>query len=141
MALLFVCGTAFAADVPAGTAPPAAIPAAESAAVPDATPAAESAAAPTETVPQSVEAAPVTVPQEPSPPETAPSVSVPSAEKQQDGPATNDQLQAEVCALREDMRMLQSTLDLMVNKIMADLREENEQLRDEIRRLNTLRGM
>lgn len=72
-------------------------------------------------------------------PETVEAAPVPAPSPQ--APATTDQLQAEVCALREDMRMLQSTLDLMVNKIMADLREENEQLRLEIRRLNTLRGM
>ena len=130
MVLLFLCGTVFAADVPAGTEPAAA-----PVAAPTAASAVEPSAAPTVTVPAPVEVAPVAVPEAPTVPESAPAVSTPSAEKRQDGPATTDQLQAEVCALREDMRMLQSTLDLMVNKIMADLRDENEQLRDEIRRL------
>lgn len=85
-------------------------------------------------------AAPAAIQAAPEPVEAAP-VPAPAAAKSPEGPATTDQLQAEVCALREDMRMLQSTLDLMVNKIMADLREENEQLRMEVRRLNALRGM
>ena len=113
-ALLFAVNTAFGADAPPVTA--------QAAAAPAAAPAANPAVA----IPVPVEAAPVPVPAAAPPPETR---------------ATAEQLEAELCALRDDMRMLQSTLDLMVNKIMADLREENEQLREEVRRLNALRGM
>lgn len=124
MAVLLMAGTAaFGVDNPPATDPVAAAPAADAAAPPpvpvEAAPAPEAA----DTAPVPASAAP------------APATGNPSA-----GPVTPEQLQAEVCALREDMRMLQSTLDLMVNKIMADLREENELLRDEVRRLNVLRG-
>ncbi len=47
-------------------------------------------------------------------------------------------LHHEVQTLRDELRMLQGTLDLMVNKIMEDLREENELLRKEMRRMHAM---
>ncbi len=142
IALLLVTTATFGADGPAGTAPPAVpAPATEAAAAP--------AAAEAATIPEPVEATPVPEPvPEPVPapvptpvPAPAPAPApAPTPTISPEGPATMEQLQSEVCALRDDMRMLQGTLDLMVNKIMADLRDENNQLRDEIRRLNALRG-
>ena len=44
-------------------------------------------------------------------------------------------LQFEVKTLRDEIRMLQATLDLMINQIMSDLRDENKLLRKEIQRL------
>jgi len=44
-------------------------------------------------------------------------------------------LQREVKTLRDEIRMLQSTLDLMINQIMSDLRDENRLLRKEAQRL------
>ncbi len=123
LAVAFAANAAFGADTPPAPDPAAAPPAL--------TP-------PTDTVtkpPEPVEVVPVPAIPVPAIPDPAP-----AGDKAPTGPATMEQLQADVGALREDMRMLQSTLDLMVNKIMADLREENEQLRDEIRRLNALRG-
>lgn len=45
-------------------------------------------------------------------------------------------LRQDVETLRDELRLLQDTLNLMVNEIMADLREENEILRQEVRRLH-----
>lgn len=53
---------------------------------------------------------------------------------------TLEALELEVQALRRDLRLLQETLDLMVNRIMADLEKENRQLRSEIQRLYALYG-
>ncbi len=56
-------------------------------------------------------------------------------------PVPDDPIEAlhhEVQTLRDELRMLQSTLDLMVNRIMEDLREENVLLRDEVRRLHNM---
>ena len=47
-------------------------------------------------------------------------------------------LRYEVETLRDEIRMLQATLDLMINKIMSDLREENILLRKEMQRLNNM---
>ncbi len=44
-------------------------------------------------------------------------------------------LQHEVETVRDELRLLQATLDLLINQIMADLRTENEMLRKEIQRL------
>lgn len=49
-------------------------------------------------------------------------------------------LRNEIADLRDDLKMLQSTLDLLLNQIMADLREENAALRDEVRRLHQQRA-
>ena len=48
------------------------------------------------------------------------------------------QLQLEVTEIKESLQQLQETLDLLVNRIMADLEEENAQLRREIQRLYAL---
>ncbi len=48
-------------------------------------------------------------------------------------------LRNEVADLRDDIRMLQQTLDVLVNQMMADLREQNELLRDEVARLRAQR--
>ncbi|MBI1321225.1 MAG: hypothetical protein GC168_20050 [Candidatus Hydrogenedens sp.] len=50
-------------------------------------------------------------------------------------PATLESVQAEVAALRTEMRELQETLNLLVNQMMRDLEAENTQLRGEIQRL------
>lgn len=47
-------------------------------------------------------------------------------------------LQYEVKTLRDEIRLFQSTLDLMINQIMSDLREENTLLRKEVQRLNDM---
>lgn len=47
-------------------------------------------------------------------------------------------LQYEVQTLRDELRMLQSTLDLMINQIMSDLRDENRVLRKEVQRLTEM---
>lgn len=47
-------------------------------------------------------------------------------------------LQSEVRTLRDEIKLFQSTLDLMINKIMTDLREENVLLRKEVQRLNEM---
>lgn len=44
-------------------------------------------------------------------------------------------LQLELQVIRDELRMLQSTLDLMINRIMADVQEENRVLREEVQRL------
>ncbi|MCK5862596.1 MAG: hypothetical protein KAH38_08930, partial [Candidatus Hydrogenedentes bacterium] len=61
-----------------------------------------------------------------------------SVEVQQSEAIPNDPIEAlqrEVKALHDEIRMLQSTLDLMINQIMSDLREENILLRKEVQRL------
>jgi hypothetical protein len=47
-------------------------------------------------------------------------------------------LQHEVQTLRDEIHMLQSTLDLMINQIMSDLREDNRVLRKEVQRLTEM---
>lgn len=49
-------------------------------------------------------------------------------------------VEAELEDIKDQLKMLQGTLDVMVNQIMKDLREENELLRQEVRRLHALRG-
>ena len=142
MAVLFVVVTVFGTDTPPvtaqGTAPSAAAPAAAPDPVPIPPPVEEVL-----TLIRQHQVAPIPAPDPISAevtaapaPAAAPATATPPETR-----ATTEQLEAELCALRDDMRMLQSTLDLMVNKIMADLREENEQLREEVRRLNALRGV
>ena len=48
-------------------------------------------------------------------------------------------LRNEVADLRDDIRLLQQTLDVLVNQMMADLRAQNELLRDEVGRLRAQR--
>jgi hypothetical protein len=43
-------------------------------------------------------------------------------------------LRNEVETMRDELRLLQATLDLLVNQVMGDLREENEFLRKELQR-------
>ncbi len=47
-------------------------------------------------------------------------------------------LRQEVQTVQDELRLLQATLDLLINQIMADLREENELLRKEVQRLADL---
>ena len=49
-------------------------------------------------------------------------------------------LRNEVADLRDDIRLLQQTLDVLVNQMMADLRAQNELLRDEVARLRAQRA-
>ena len=44
-------------------------------------------------------------------------------------------LQSDISVIKQDLKLLQETLDLIVNRMMADLEKENAQLRDEVRRL------
>jgi len=46
-----------------------------------------------------------------------------------------DKVLLEIQVVRDELRMLQSTLDLMINHIMADMQEENRVLREEVQRL------
>ncbi|NLN93535.1 MAG: hypothetical protein GX130_09555 [Candidatus Hydrogenedens sp.] len=46
-----------------------------------------------------------------------------------------EMLQMELQVIRDELRMLQATLDLMINRIMADIQEENQVLREEVQRL------
>ena len=46
----------------------------------------------------------------------------------------------ELAALKEQFRQLQETLDLLVGQMMADLERENEELRQEVRRLHARYG-
>lgn len=52
-----------------------------------------------------------------------------------------DQLRAEVSALRQELKQLSETLDLMINRVMADLENENAQLREELRKVYGSSGM
>lgn len=45
-------------------------------------------------------------------------------------------LRLEIQTVRDELRLLQATLDLLVNQVMADQRKENEYLRQEILRLS-----
>ena len=49
-------------------------------------------------------------------------------------------LQYDVETIRDEMRLLQATLDLLINQIMADMREENEFLRQEVQRLSQMQS-
>lgn len=44
-------------------------------------------------------------------------------------------LKKDVSEIKQDLQLLQETLDLIVNRMMADLEKENAQLRAEVRRL------
>ncbi len=46
-----------------------------------------------------------------------------------------ERLAGEVSALRQEINQLSETLNLMVNRVMADLERENAQLRDELRKV------
>jgi hypothetical protein len=50
------------------------------------------------------------------------------------------QLRQEVTALRQDVKQLEETLDLLVNKVMADLEKENDDLRREVHRVYGLQA-
>ena len=67
---------------------------------------------------------------------------LPEEAKKQTSPEKPDDpmeaLQQEVQTVRDELRLLQATLDLLINQIMADLREENELLRKEVQRLADL---
>ncbi|HPO14422.1 MAG TPA: hypothetical protein PLI09_13350 [Candidatus Hydrogenedentes bacterium] len=52
-----------------------------------------------------------------------------------------EQLRAEVSALRHELKQLSETLDLMINRVMADLENENAQLREELRKAYGESGM
>ena len=84
--------------------------------------------------------APAASPKEGAPPAVAkPDLGLPDRPPVPEVSQDNDtQLRQEIVELRADLQMLQSTLDLMVNQIMGDLRKENDQLRQEVRRLNAL---
>jgi hypothetical protein len=62
-----------------------------------------------------------------------------SEEEKRDTVPTLDSLHLEMQTLRDELRLLQSTLDLLINQIMEDQRKENEFLRQEIWRLNQQR--
>lgn len=47
-------------------------------------------------------------------------------------------LRQEVETLRDELRLLQSTLDLLINQVVEDLRSENEFLRNEVHRLTRI---
>lgn len=67
---------------------------------------------------------------------------LPEGAEKQTTPAKPDDpmeaLQQEVQTVRDELRLLQATLDLLINQIMADLRDENELLRKEVQRLADL---
>lgn len=44
-------------------------------------------------------------------------------------------LKKDISEIKQDLQLLQETLDLIVNRMMADLEKENAQLRSEVRRL------
>jgi hypothetical protein len=54
--------------------------------------------------------------------------------------ASNEELLKEVKEMRKDFRQLQETLDLLVGKMMADVQQENLQLRHEVQRLHGSAG-
>jgi hypothetical protein len=49
-------------------------------------------------------------------------------------PSETEQLRKEMSALRTEVKELSQTLDLLINRVMKDLEDENAQLRDEVRR-------
>jgi len=53
----------------------------------------------------------------------------------QPGNAEMETLKKDVSEIKQDLQLLQETLDLIVNRMMADLEKENAQLRAEVRRL------
>lgn len=50
-------------------------------------------------------------------------------------------IQRDISEIKSDMQILQETLDLIVNRMMADLEKENAQLREELRRLQEMGPM
>ena len=58
----------------------------------------------------------------------------PAAPPADSGPSETEQLRKEMSALRTEVKELSQTLDLLINRVMKDLEDENAQLRDEVRR-------
>ena len=77
------------------------------------------------------------------PPDAVPKPDLLPEDARRDGDAEKPEdpveaLHHEMETLRDEIRMLQATLDLMINNIMEDLREENALLRKEVQRLNAM---